>query len=357
MEYSTFNNIEIIYGVGSVEDVDRCINNRKTLLVTSSGFVKRGVVDRVKAITNTVELVISNVCSHPQFKDLEGLYNQASKVDFEVILAIGGGSVIDSAKFLSVANDYRNYDFVEKLTKEKTPKKGYSLAPIIAIPTTAGTGSEVTPYATIWDQEESRKYSLYLPDLFCEFVIYDPLLTLSVPKDITVQTGLDTLSHALESIWNKNANHITIEHAVQSAQLIVENLVDLVGNLHCVEFRDRVMRASMYAGMAISKTQTAAAHAASYYITLNKGVPHGIACSFTLPMLIDRIIGKYDFIDDALIEIFGELSSDKLRRILSKLNISTEFESYGMGKSDLKKLKASLVDNQRAKNSLVSFYT
>jgi len=111
--------------------------------------------------------------------------------------------------------------------------------------------------------------------------------------------------------------------------------------------------ACMYAGLAFSNTQTAIAHAMSYYITAHKDIPHGIACSFTLPMLIDNIIGKYKFIDDALVEIFTELSSAKLRQLLKDLNISTEFKDYDIEDKEYIKLKLSLQNNQRANNSLV----
>ena len=114
-----------------------------------------------------------------------------------------------------------------------------------------------------------------------------------------------------------------------------------------------MMMACMYAGLAFSNTQTAIAHAISYYVTANKGIPHGLACSFTLPTLIDNIVGKYDFIDDALIEIFGELSSNRLRDLLKELNISTEFESYDIDEKELDILKNSLQSNIRAMNSLV----
>ena len=138
--------------------------------------------------------------------------------------------------------------------------------------------------------DEKKKYSLTLPDLFCEIAIYDPILTLSVPKKITIQTGLDSLSHSLESIWNKNANPITINFSIKSAKLIMENLAILTKDLNNIELRSNMMKACMYAGFAISNTQTAIAHGMSYYITTHKGVDHGIACSFTLPMLIDKVI-------------------------------------------------------------------
>jgi alcohol dehydrogenase class IV len=201
--------------------------------------------------------------------------------------------------------------------------------------------------------DEKKKYSLHLPDLFSEVAIYDPTLTLSVPKEITIQTGLDTLSHALESIWNKNSNDITVNYAIKSAKLIVDNIVLLSNDLDNLKYRNSIMEACMYAGLAFSNTQTAIAHAMSYYITAHKNIDHGIACSFTLPMLIDNVIGKYDFIDKALKDIFGELSSNKLREILRELDISIEFKDYGISKKELEELKLSLQNNQRLNNSLI----
>ncbi len=353
--FSYYMPTKIIYGRNSLKDIDIYVNHRKALLVTSQGFVKRGLLDEIVTYTNNIVGVISSIKSHPEFVDMEEIYRQAYQNQFELIIAIGGGSVMDVAKFISVHNTNKDYQFVEDLTKEKIPKKDYKIIPIISIPTTAGTGSEVTPYSTIWDVQEKQKYSLNLPDLFPEVAIYDPVLTLTVPKDITIQTGLDTLSHALESIWNKNANPITIGYAIKSAKLIVDNLVRLSNDLENIEYRDNVMRACMYAGFAFSNTQTAAAHAMSYYITLYKGVDHGIACSFTLPILIDNIIEKYDFIDNALIDIFGELSSNKMKNILTELGVKINFSDYDIGQNELMKMKFEMNKNIRSKNSLVTF--
>jgi phosphonate metabolism-associated iron-containing alcohol dehydrogenase len=346
---------QIVYGNNELKNIDKYINGRKTLLITSEGFVNRGMVEKIKSLTPSIVDVISEVKSHPEFKDLETTYNKIHKLDFELILAIGGGSVLDASKFFSVYNDKKEYQFVEDIIKGKLSKEDYKLIPIISIPTTAGTGSEITPWATIWDMNEKKKYSLHLPDLFSEIALYDPTLTLSVPKNITIQTGLDTLSHALESIWNKNASPITVEYAIKSARLIVNNLVALSNNLDNLEYRDNIMKACMYAGLAFSNTQTAIAHAMSYYITAHKNIDHGIACSFTLPLLIDNVIGKYDFIDKALVEIFGEFSSNTLRDILKELNISTEFSDYGVDEDELKELIDSLGNNQRINNSLIVY--
>ena len=344
---------KIVYGIDKLNGIDTYINKRKTLLITSEGFVKRGLVNRLKSLTSHISGVITEVKSHPEFKDLEITYNKIKEMHFELILAIGGGSVLDAAKFFSVQNEKKKYTFVEDIIKGKRDKEGYTLIPIISVPTTAGTGSEITPWATIWDMDEKKKYSLHLPDLFAEVALYDPALTLSVPKNITVQTGLDTLSHALESIWNKNANTITLGYAIKASKLIMENLVKLSNDLESLEYRANIMKACMYAGLAFSNTQTAIAHAMSYYIAAHKEVDHGIACSFTLPMLIDNVIGTHVFIDEALLEIFEILSSEPLLKMLKYLEVSTEFKDYGISQEELQALSASLQNNQRAGNSLV----
>lgn len=344
---------KIVFGKNSLNDLDKYIDGRKTLLITSEGFIKRGLVEKLKTLTSCIVDVIYDVKSHPQFEDLETLYTIIHKIDFELILAIGGGSVLDASKFFSVYNKSKEASFVTNLIKSKIEKKDYNLIPIISIPTTAGTGSEITPWATIWDMNEKKKYSLHLPELFSQIAIYDPYLTLSVPKDITIQTGLDTLSHALESIWNKNANPITIDYAIKSAKLVMKYLPLLVSDLENLEYRTQILKACMYAGLAFSNTQTALAHAMSYYITAHKGIPHGIACSFTLPMIIDNIIGKYEFIDSVLKEIFGELSSRKIRELLNYLEISTEFGNYGVSSEELKHLNDSLLYNRRMTNFIL----
>lgn len=352
--FSYYMPTKIVFGINELENISKYIDGRKTLLITTNGFVKRGLVERLKRLDSNILTVFTDVKSHPEFKDLELAYETIHKNDFELILAIGGGSVLDASKYFSVYNEKKEPSFVTNLIKGNIEKKDYRIIPIISVPTTAGTGSEITPWATIWDMDEKRKYSLHLPELFSQIALYDPTLTLSVPKDITIQTGLDTLSHALESIWNKNANPITINYAIKSAKIIMKYLPLLADDLQNLEHRTEILKACMYAGLAFSNTQTAIAHAMSYYITANKGIPHGIACSFTLPMLIDNVIGKYEFIDKALIEIFGELSSNPLRKILEKLNIKTKFEDYGLSKDDIEELKASLNNNQRAGNSLVN---
>ena len=260
---------------------------------------------------------------------------------------MGGGSVIDSAKVVSVFSETKNFGFVESLVRNKTGKEKYSLAPIIAIPTTAGTGSEVTPWATIWDMDEKKKYSLHLPDLWCVTAIGDPTLTLSMPKDITIQTGLDALSHSLEAIWNKNANSTSTNYAIKAAKEIIEVLPLLVDDLNNIELRSRMLKASLEAGLAFSNTQTAIAHAISYYLTAQRGTPHGVACSFSLPAIIKQVMGFNSQIDQSLVQIFGDLSSEPIRKMYQ--NINYNYKNY-YSKIDFECLYSSVVDSARSKN-------
>lgn len=347
---------KIFYGINISKNVEKFINKRKTILITSNGFVKRGVIDNLFTDKTFIVDIIYNVKSHPDLLNMEKIYEMAHKNDFELILAIGGGSVIDSAKFISIFNKKKEFKFIKNITINNDHSLNYSQIPIIAIPTTSGTSSEITPYSTIWDFDNKKKYSLSNSNLYCEKAIYDPNLTLTLPKNITIHSGLDSLSHAFDSIWNKNANRITVTLAIKAIKIILDYLVKLSNDLDNLDYRDKLMQASIFAGMAFSQTQTSIAHGMSYYITTHKFIEHGIACSFTLPDLIDKVIGKYDFIDQALYEIFGELSSTKIRLFFRDLGISTDFQSYGIYQKELDELKSSIENNERAFNSLVSLF-
>jgi len=353
MDFSYYNPVKIQFGQDKLNLLDTIIGDRRALLITTSVFRELGLVDNIFSITDQIVFVLDDINPNPTFKDLKSKYNIIYQNDFDVIVALGGGAVIDSAKILSVYNESKNFEFVEKLIKEEKKDPFYKRIPVIAIPTTSGTGSEVTPWATVWDMENKKKYSFQLKDLWCEAALFDPIITFSMPKALTIQTALDALSHSLESIWNKNANFLSIKHAVGAAKIILEYLPLAVDDLFNIEYREKLMLASLLAAFAFSNTKTAIAHAISYYITIQKGVPHGIACSFTLPDIVDAVISQDKRVDDALKEIFGELSSRKLRNFLNKLEVSTRLDSYGIKKENFIDLQNFLICNQRAKNSIV----
>lgn len=348
-----YNPVRIEFGRGRMEILPELVGQRRALLVTTSGFIRRGLLDRLKPISPQLVEVVTDIPSNPTFDSLRPVYNNVWKLDFDVIVAVGGGSVLDGAKVLSVGCPARNFLFVENLIRGTQRAEGYRLIPIIAIPTTAGTGSEVTPWATIWDMAARKKFSLQLPDLWSEWCLCDPELTVSLPADVTLHTALDALSQALEAIWNKNANPISTSYSIRSARAILSTLPRLINDLSNVDWREEILLASLQTGLSFSNTQTAVAHAISYYVTAHKGTPHGVACSFTLPAIVDAVSGCFPEVDATLKAIWGNGTGRELRQWMTDLGIGTRFQDYGLSSDDMEKIRASLTGNPRANNSLV----
>ncbi|OEF97726.1 phosphonoacetaldehyde reductase [Desulfuribacillus alkaliarsenatis] len=351
--FTYYNPVKIHFGVDIIQKLPAFIKSRNALVITSKGFKRRGTVDYIQSLSNRIVAIIDNVKPNPTLADVEEIYVSTNQIQFDLIIALGGGSVIDVAKAISVRPKSGSVNDLINIIKDNDCKLPYKITPIIAIPTTAGTGSEVTPWATIWDTKEMKKYSLHLKDLWCEACVCDPILTQSLPKDITIQTGLDALSHAVEAVINVNANPISNSYAIEATQEIITILPELVADLDSIQLRSQMMLASLKAGLAFSNTQTSIAHAISYYLTLHKSLPHGIACSITLPDIIDLAIGVNDELDKELFKMFGALSSVPMRKLFTKLQVSIDLRSYNILKDDLLSIRESLSHTSRAKNSIL----
>lgn len=331
------------------------LSNTKCLFVTSQGWIKRGIVDKIKAIFGKdIIQVLDYMSSNPDIEDLNRLKSEIIE-SYEAIIALGGGSVLDSAKFFALeaqVSAQRGTLQVKNLFKDsvvgdvENPIQSRALyaKPIFALPTTAGTSSELTKWATIWDKDAQKKYSLNFECLYPKRAIYDISLMSSLPKDLTIYTGLDSLSHAIESIWNKNANPLSTHYAKACIELILEYLPALSINLDSIESRRNMALASIYAGLAFSQTQTALAHALSYPITLKFNIPHGLACSFSLPILLDCIS---DSKADSILEPYKK----DIKELFSKLHISCKARDYGLDIEQLDEIFVSL--NERAQNALL----
>lgn len=352
--FTYYNPVHIEFGINSLNKLSSYVNGRKALIVSSEGFVKRGVISQIKTILDKeVVGIITNITPNPDFENLKIAYASIAHLEIEVIVALGGGSVIDSSKVFSLKKNDFEFSKIENIIRNGWKDDKYKTVPIIAIPTTAGTGSELTPWATIWDMKEKKKFSLHLENLFPEVAICDPELTLTVPKNITIQTALDTLSHSLESLWNLNTNVISQQLAIQSAKIILTKLPLLVNDLSNVHLRAEIMLACICAGKAFSNTATSTAHAMSYYLTAEKKIPHGIACSITLPAIVETLINKHDWLDDLFLRIFADSSVYSIKMFFKKIDTSINLHDYNVTEDDLKNIKSSLKNNVRAANGIV----
>ncbi len=347
------NPVQITFGSGQFSEVANFISGRPYALVTYKDKPFVEFASRLENDAGPPILTLNKVSPNPSYLDLEGPCNQMRDIPATVIIALGGGSVIDTAKVLALASSgfepIREY-LENKSTKINLPE---CAVPIIAIPTTAGTGSEVTKWATVWDTEKSRKHSLSRDDLYPTHAIIDPELMLPLPLDHTISTGLDALSHSLESIWNINANPISSNYAIGASRRILNYLHKLANDLENLKYRTMIAEAALYAGLAFSNTRTALAHSLSYPITLHHGIPHGIACSFTLPAIMSSVIGTQTSVDVSLREIFGEdleAGIIQLETFIKDLNVPLSPEEYGIEASSWRIWVANALDGERGLN-------
>ena len=202
----------------------------------------------------------------------------------DTVVALGGGSVIDAVKVANCAAG-SNADALSLLHRPQEAR-ARAASRFVTIPTTAGTGSEVTPFATIWDTDAGRKLSLDTPLNLPELAILDPRLTIGMPPELTAQTAADALGHAVESLWSRRRSPLTealsfaaLDRIRRALPIVASDPTDIAG-------RGLMLEGSSLAGMAISVTRSAAAHAISYGITLRHGVAHGIAVACLLPSLL-----------------------------------------------------------------------
>lgn len=347
-----FNNpVEIVFGEGSLSTLSHKLNNRTYAIVTYDNPYFEQLTKEIQKQHSGCVTVFNQVSENPDLADLPAICDafQEHHNDIDVLVALGGGSVIDTTKALAVAQG--SSDVVIRVVKDNEPVE--HALPIIAIPTTTGTGSEVTSWATIWDKASNTKYSLDLPVLFPESAICDPNLTLELPVSLTIQTGLDALSHALESIWNNNANPVSLMYATKAISIIINVLPKLARKPNNLSLRNQMMTGSLYAGLAFSNTKTSIAHNMSYAITLDKNLPHGIACSFTLPAVLCSF--NFSACDTAqrLRAIFGQdlnAAAEDLEQWFNQLDIATKPESYGYTKNQWQTLLNAALNGERGKN-------
>ncbi|MGH6755177.1 MAG: iron-containing alcohol dehydrogenase, partial [Bradyrhizobium sp.] len=195
------NPVQIEFGVDSFNKLSELIGGRRYALVTYGEPLFDGLASRLSKTAGTPDLVISDVAPNPDYRLLAKQTARFAALERqpEVIIALGGGSVIDSAKVFAAAGG--DFGKIRTFLESQQGAAQLSAIPIIAVPTTAGTGSEVTCWGTVWDEANGKKYSLAWPNLYPTHAVVDPRLMLGKPLLLTISTGLDALSHALESLW------------------------------------------------------------------------------------------------------------------------------------------------------------
>ncbi len=278
------NPVRIVFGRGKLNDLPGLADGR-TLIVATEGMTRRGVTARVAGLLSAGgTLTYDEVTSNPTVDRVEDAIDRLRGETVDTIVAVGGGSSIDVGKVLSLALADKQIDLRNFLSGPDAPD--VQPLKLIAIPTTAGTGSEVTPFATLWDADSHRKLSLATPRLHPSVALLDADLTLTLPWEATLSPGLDAYAQCFEAIWNRNATPITTSLALRGLDLVPPALRQLHSNLASVPARSDMLEAALLSGLAIAHTRTALAHSMSYPITAHLGLPHGLACALVLPAVL-----------------------------------------------------------------------
>jgi alcohol dehydrogenase class IV len=256
---------------------------KKVLLLTIEPLLPalEGLVQELRDTAVVVQLDTS-IIQEPSFRDFEKLMQTIAPFNPDVVVGIGGGSVLDVAKLVAaqLENEQSLQDYVG-IGLLKGRKKG-----LICLPATSGTGSEASPNAILVDDIDGQKKGIISPFLVPDVVIVDPLLTLSVPSSITAATGIDALTHCLEAYTNKFAHPLIDLYAYKGMQLIAANIVQAVKKGNDQKARTEVALGSLYGGVCLGPVNTAAVHALSYPLGSLYHLPHGLSNALLLPYVM-----------------------------------------------------------------------
>lgn len=290
---------------------------RTLLLVAGKSALRRnGELDRLRAALNGVTLIDGPaVSANPSVVQVAELADGVRSLRFDAALAIGGGSVLDVAKSLCALAPQPG----DPLTYLRGIPMEKPALPWIAIPTTAGTGSEVTCWSTVWDLEQRKKRSLSMPSMYARAALVDPELTLSVPPKITAQTGLDALSHAMEALWSKAANPVSAALAEDALRRISSSLIAACKDPANRAAREDLALGSLLAGLAFSQTRTAGVHSTSYPLTLFFNIVHGHACGLLLSPFLEFNQDAAPLAVGRIVRALGADSVPQAQEILSAL--------------------------------------
>jgi alcohol dehydrogenase len=347
----------ITFGCGSLENLGneiKRVNGSKVLVVTDPGLKSAGVLDAVTAVLEKAKLnttVFADVEPDPRVEVALAAAAAAKACGPDVIVGLGGGSSLDISKVASVM--LTNEGPIEKyFGMELVPKPG---VPLVLIPTTAGTGSEMTSICVLSDTKNRVKKGIVSEHMFARTALLDPQLTLALPPRVTAMTGMDALVHAIESFVGVRASVFTDTLNLQAIRLVAANLRPAYANGANLAARENMLQASCLAGMAFSNTQNGLDHALALAIGGKFHLPHGLLTAFILPWVMEfnLIAAPKKFIEIA--KAFGEkttgvseidaarLSVKAAKALLDDVGISYRLSSYGVPREEFPALAKAAV--------------
>ena len=347
---------EILIGECTIENTVSILNDLmvdRVLVVTDQGIVKAGIYDQFKSILQkgSIEIVLfDRVQPDPGIDLVRQSADLARSAGVKAVIGLGGGSSLDTAKVAAalVTNpkDVTDYIGIDLLKK--------SALPIIAIPTTAGTGSEVTPIAILSDEVNQLKKAIVSAKMMPRYAILDPRLTVSLPPMSTVFTGMDALIHAMESFTSIHANSYSEALGLKAIDLISRHIRLVFHDGENLKARESMLLGSLLAGMAFANVGVAAAHAFAYPLGGIFHIPHGLSTSLMLiPVMSFNLPGneeKYRLIAQSLSgkpDVSAHTALDEIEKLFVDLNLPRNLQAVNVPETALPIMAAKVMDVTR----------
>lgn len=335
---------QILFEVGSTKNLPDLIKKegyKKVFLISDRGVEKAGLVSKIIGYLTDSNIECENyldVCPNPTNIVVDEATKKYKEFNADCIIALGGGSPMDTAKAVAILAKYGK-TIMDYEGPEKVPG---SIIPIIAIPTTAGTGSEVTRAAVFVNTANNWKFSVYSKKLLPQIALLDPMMITGLPFAVAASTGVDALIHAIESYLSKNANVYTQTMSEKSMELIGANIRKFAADRSNIEAASNMLIGSTLAGLAFTNASLGNVHAMSHPISGHFNVAHGVANAILLPAVL-----KYNSIaaNDKYEKIFNYIKKDKnhttssfddnmlydeVKRLLNDLNIPVHLKDVGV---------------------------
>lgn len=280
--------VKLVFGSGKRSDLAKYIDEiggSRGVLVCGNSFCKNGVADEFLRLGGgKIVEIFSDIRPNPTTDNVNDCVRLMREVDADFAVALGGGSPMDCCKAAcAIAKGDDNIEPYHSLGKPISAKEAI---PMIAVTTTSGTASEVTNISVLTDINKNLKQPMNDPAMYPKIAVIDPELTLTVPPQVTASTGLDVLSHAIESYWSTLNQPICSACSIYAARLVFEWLEKAYTEPENLTAREKMAEASIVAGVAFSHPRTTGSHACSFPLTNIYGIPHGEACAFTLDYFV-----------------------------------------------------------------------
>lgn len=279
---------EVVSSCAALDGILKKENKRSVLVVTDAGIVKSGLVAPLEAVLQQSKVgyaIYDNTQPNPTVKNVEealALYRQNG---CDALIAIGGGSAMDCAKAVGARAAYPKKTLAQMGGILRVLRR---IPVLIAIPTTAGTGSETTLAAVITDSDSYHKYALMSFPLIPHYAVLDPSLTETLPPRMTSTTGIDALTHAVEAYIGRSTSRETRALALEATKLVFENVEKAYLNGHDHTARENMLRAAYKAGVAFSKSYVGYIHAVAHSLGGRYGTPHGLANAVIMPYILEE---------------------------------------------------------------------